>query len=303
MAARMNRNVSIVIPTRNRSAILARCLAALPGGAQGLDAPEVIVVDDCSSDPTAQIVEEFARSTGWSAQCLRQESPCGANAARNKGMRSARGDVIVMIDDDAIASEGWLAKLLSGMSQGFPVATGSIRLTIDGPILGKHRREISTYLSEVLSPAVGVDGATVPVAGNMAAFRWVFDAADFDESVRPPVEETDWLRRAGVKAVFLPEALVWHYKTAEDVRVKRVLRLAWIRGSEAGRWIRECVKTPFRERLAMAAHSFGTSVRAFCHAIVRGCWGGVVVSSGELSNALALVGLINRAARAPRSWN
>jgi glycosyltransferase involved in cell wall biosynthesis len=298
----MNKSVSIIIPTRNRSAILARCLAALPAGARGLNPPEVIVVDDCSSDRTAQIVEEFAHASGWSTQCLRQERPQGASAARNRGMLVARGEVIVMIDDDAIATESWLTHMLNGLSKDCPVATGSIRLTVEGPILGKHREEVSPYLSEVLSPPIGVDGVTVPVACNMAAFRWVFEVANFDENVRPPTEEGDWLRRAGVSARFVPEALVWHYKTAEDIQLNRVLRLAWNRGSEGGWWIRECVKTPPRQRLPMVARALSTSVRALGHAILRRCWGGVVVGLGELSKALALTGLINRGARVPESW-
>jgi glycosyltransferase involved in cell wall biosynthesis len=303
MAAPMNESVSIVIPTRNRSPILARCLAALPAGVRGLNPPEVVVVSDCSSDRTVQTVEEFARSSGWSTQCLRQERAQGANAARNKGIRGARGEIIVMIDDDAIASDGWLATLLGGLSQETPVATGAVRLTIEGPILGKHREEVSAFLSEVLSPAIGMNGLTVPVACNMAAYRWVFDAATFDENVRPPLEENDWLRRAGVAARFVPEAMVWHYKSPEETRLRRVLRLAWLRGSEGGWWIRECVKTPARQRLTMARRSLGTSARAFGHAIFRRCWGGVAVGLGELSKALALLGLINRGARVPRSWN
>src|SRR5437899_7505135 len=58
-AARMRNSVSIVIPTRNRSAILARCLAALPAGARGLAPPEVIVVDDCSNDGTCKVLDQF----------------------------------------------------------------------------------------------------------------------------------------------------------------------------------------------------------------------------------------------------
>jgi glycosyltransferase involved in cell wall biosynthesis len=298
----MNESISIVIPTRNRSAILARCLAALPAGARGLNAPEVIVVDDCSSDPTARIVEEFARVSGWSAQCLQQERPQGANAARNRGMHIARGEIIVMIDDDAIATEGWLAKLLSSLSQESPVVSGAIRLTIEGPILGKHRGEVSPYLSEVLSPPIGVDGVTVPVACNMAAFRWVFEAANFDERLRPPAEEDDWLRRTGASSRFVPEALVWHYKSPEEIRVMRMLRLAWFRGSEGGWWIRECGNTSVRQRLPIAMHSLSTSGRAFGHAIFRRCWGGVVVGLSELSKALALMGVINRGTRVPGSW-
>jgi hypothetical protein len=139
-----------------------------------------------------------------------------------------------------------------------------------------------------------MDGVTVPVACNMAAFRWVFDAASFDENVRPPAEEDDWLRRTGVSARFVPEALVWHYKAPEEIRVMRILRLAWFRGSEAGWWIRERVKISSRERRKMAAGCMNTSARAFAHAILRLCWGGVAVGLAEFSKALALVGLINR---------
>src|SRR5713226_4927033 len=105
------------MPTRNRAAILARCLAALPLGAHGLEPPEVIVVDDCSSDPTAQIVQEFVRSSGWQVRCLRQERPLGANAARNAALKVARGQIIVLIDDDVIVPPDWLVKLLNGLSQ------------------------------------------------------------------------------------------------------------------------------------------------------------------------------------------
>jgi hypothetical protein len=218
-------------------------------------------------------------------------------------MRIARGEIIVMIDDDAIVTEDWLAKLLKRLSQESPVVSGAIRLTVEGPILGKHREEVSTFLSEVLSPPIGVNGVTVPVACNMAAFRWVFDAASFDENVRPPSEEGDWLRRAGVTAHFVPEAWVWHYKSPDEIRLRRILRVAWFRGSEGGWWIRERLKTSRSKRLRMAVRSLGTTAMAFGHAIVGRCWGGVAVGFGELSTALALVGLINRRARAPRSWN
>ncbi|MGH9692101.1 MAG: glycosyltransferase family 2 protein [Candidatus Acidiferrales bacterium] len=295
-------SASIIIPTRNRAAILSRCLAALPAGVQGLEAPEVIVVDDCSNDSTRQVVEQFARSCGWRVTCDTQKRPLGANAARNQALKIARAQIIVFIDDDVIVTSGWLQKLLSGLSSQVSVVAGAVRLTMEGSLLGKHREEIGSYVAEVLEAPLGLDGEIVPILGNMAAFRWVFERATFREILRPPVEEIDWLRRTGVRAQFIPEALVWHYKTPEDIQLKSLLRCAWSRGSEGGWWIRECVKIDSRERLPMAAHSLNTSARAFGHAVVRGCWGGVVVGVGELSKALALTGLINRGRHVPESW-
>src|SRR4029077_9004584 len=197
MAPPMTPGVSIIIPTRNRAAILARCLAALPDGANGLESPEVIVVDDCSNDDTSKAVDEFSNTTSWQGRYLLQDRPLGANAARNAALQVARGEVIVFIDDDVLVTEDWLSKLLAGLSDQAPVVSGPVHLMVEGPLLGKHRQEVSSYLSEILVPPRGSRGEIVPAACNMAAFRWVFDRARFDETVRPPVEENDWLERTG----------------------------------------------------------------------------------------------------------
>lgn len=302
MAPRMTPRVSIIIPTRNRAAILVRSLAALPDGVRGLEFPEVIVVDDCSNDDTSKAVDEFSNTTGWQVRYLRQDYPLGANAARNAALKVAQGEIIVFIDDDVLVTEGWLRKLLAGLSEKSPVVSGPVRLTMDGPFPGKHREEISSYLSEILVPVRGVRGEIVPAAGNMAAYRWVFDRARFDEKVRPPVEENDWLERVGVPARFVQEAWVLHYKTAQELRLRGLLASVWRRGSESGWWLRERLKVPARRRRFLAICSLRTSFRAFGHAILRGCWGGVVVGLGELSKALALAGFVNREPRAPESW-
>lgn len=298
----MTPRVSIIIPTRNRAAILARCLAELPAGTRGLESPEVIVVDDCSKDDTKKTVEQFCSVTGWQVHYLSQDRPLGANAARNAALKIARGEIIVLIDDDVFVSAGWLCKLLAGISEDLPVVSGAVRLMVDGPIPGKHREELSSYLSEILAPVRDLQGQIVPAAGNMAAYRSVFDRTRFDEKLRPPVEENDWLERAGVRAGFVQEAWVAHYKTEQELRLGRLLTTVWHRGSEGGWWIRERLRLPAHKRRFLARRSLRTSFRAFGHAMLRGCWGGVVVGLGELSKALALCGLVNRGQRAPESW-
>jgi glycosyltransferase involved in cell wall biosynthesis len=302
MAPPVTPRVSIVIPTRNRAAILVRCLAALPDGVRGIEIPQVIVVDDCSKDDTSKAVDEFSNTTGWQVCYLRQDHPRGANAARNAALQVAQGELIVFIDDDVLVTEGWLRKLLAGLSEQFPVVSGPVRLVTEGPIPGKHREEVSSYLSEILVPVRGVQGEIVPVACNMAAYRWVFDRACFDENVRPPVEENDWLERAGVRAGFVQEAWVTHYKCQRELILRTLLASVWRRGGEGGWWLRERLRIPARRRRLLTRCSLRTSFRAFGHAIFRGCWGGVVVGLGELSKALALAGFVNREPRAPESW-
>jgi glycosyltransferase involved in cell wall biosynthesis len=298
----MTPRVSIIIPTRNRAAILARCLAALPDSARGLESPEVIVADDYSNDDTSKTIDDFRVASGWLVSHLRQDRPLGANAARNAALRVARGEVIVFIDDDVLVTEGWLSNLLAGLSEQFPIVSGPVRLMAAGPLLGKHREEVSTYLSEIIVPARGARGEIVPAACNMAAFRWVFDRAQFDENVRPPVEENDWLERTGTTSGFVSTAWVWHYKSEQELTPGRILASGWQRGSEGGWWLRERLEIPASKRWALARRSLHTSLRAFGHALIRLCWGGVVVGLSELSKALALAGLLNRGSRVPESW-
>lgn len=294
--------VSIIIPTRNRCSILARCLAALPAGVGALPAPEVIVSDDCSSDDTEKVVRQFSAESGWHVRHLRQDQALGANAARNSAVRLAQGEILVFIDDDVLVTEGWLSRLLAGLSAQFPIVSGPVRLMAEGPVLGKHRNEIQAFFGEVLESPVSFDGARVPVLCNLAACRSVFERAFFDECVRPPVEEADWLERTGAQCGFVSDALVWHYKTQEDFSPKRVLPGVWRRGREGGWWVRERTKATAGECRKLAVRSARTSLRAFGHALVRRCWGGVVIGVGEMSKALALAGILNRGPRLPESW-
>jgi len=116
------------------------------------------------------------------------------------------------------------------------------------------------------------------------------------------VEENDWLRRAGVRAEFVHDALVWHYKTAEELRVSAIWRKAWRDGGEAGWWARERLRLPTRDRRIFATSSLRTSLRSLGHAMIRRCYGGAVIGVGELSRALAIVGVLNRGSRVGGSW-
>jgi len=87
-------DLSVVIPTRNRAESLAKCLDSLEHGV-GRSNTEVIVVDDCSTDQTAQVLA----SRDW-VRSVHLEAPSGSSAARNAALRKAGGDVVLFTDDD-----------------------------------------------------------------------------------------------------------------------------------------------------------------------------------------------------------
>lgn len=98
----MSAAISVVIPTYNRAGVLGRALDSV--GRQTLAPLEVLIVDDGSEDATSRIVTEFYPE----CELLRQPNQ-GVSAARNRGVRAARGDWIAFLDSD----DEWLPEKLA----------------------------------------------------------------------------------------------------------------------------------------------------------------------------------------------
>lgn len=85
--------VSVVIPTYNRARTIGKAIDSVL--AQSFQDLEVIVVDDGSQDDTSEVLSRF----GSRIRLIRQEN-CGVSAARNAGIREARGKWIAFLDSD-----------------------------------------------------------------------------------------------------------------------------------------------------------------------------------------------------------
>jgi len=98
--------VSIVIPVHNKFAYTAACLRSLGAHADGI-AFEVIVVDDCSSDTTAERLVEIA-----GIRTIRNAQNLGFVGSCNAGAQEARGTFVLFLNNDTVVTSGWLAALL-----------------------------------------------------------------------------------------------------------------------------------------------------------------------------------------------
>jgi glycosyltransferase involved in cell wall biosynthesis len=103
--------VTVVIPTRNRIALLTRVLRSVQ--AQRGISFEIIVVDDHSIDETSEVIASLGDDR---IRVLRTERPGGAAAARNLGMGEAAGRWIAFLDDDDLWAPDKLARQLEAMS-------------------------------------------------------------------------------------------------------------------------------------------------------------------------------------------
>ncbi len=102
---------SIVVPVRNGAGIIADCLRALEAQDLPVADYEVIVVDDGSTDDTAEVVH------GFPGVRLIRQGPAGPAVARNRGTAEARGEYILFTDADCAPHPTWAGALLRAVEE------------------------------------------------------------------------------------------------------------------------------------------------------------------------------------------
>lgn len=144
-------SVSLVVCTYNRCSILDETLRSLlemmiP---ESLSA-EIIVVDNASSDATAETVEKHSRQKAIPVRYV-FEPQQGVSYARNAGIHEAKGDLICFFDDDILADPQWLTSMLKLFAETDAVMAGC-------RILRKWECPVPEWFSEeVGGPLIGQD--------------------------------------------------------------------------------------------------------------------------------------------------
>src|ERR1700736_5391800 len=111
--------ISVIIPTYNNRPVLERALQALAAQTFSRDRYEIVIVDDGSTDGTAEIAQRFRGLV--QIQYLSQANR-GRAAARNLGARAARGRILVFLDSDFWAAP----QLLAEHHKHYPADAGDI---------------------------------------------------------------------------------------------------------------------------------------------------------------------------------
>jgi glycosyltransferase involved in cell wall biosynthesis/tetratricopeptide (TPR) repeat protein len=138
-------DVSLVMPLYNHARYLPRTLASI--AAQTLQPRELIVVDDGSTDGGAEIVAEFARRVSFPVTLVSQAN-AGADAALNRGMAVARGDIVAVINSDDTFHPERLERLVAALAPGTDLAfsdtsfIGDDDATVDNAYTRTLRRRI-----------------------------------------------------------------------------------------------------------------------------------------------------------------
>ncbi|MEM9047290.1 MAG: glycosyltransferase family 2 protein [Pseudomonadota bacterium] len=131
-AARGLPRVSVVIPSRDAPGLIRRVLAGL---FETTDYPdlEVIVSDNGSSDP--ETLAEYARRHAQGLRVIRHEAPFNFAAQVNRGVAAARGDALLLLNNDIVIREpGWLQAMVACLALETVGIVGARLLFPDGSL-------------------------------------------------------------------------------------------------------------------------------------------------------------------------
>lgn len=235
--------ISVIVATHNRRQRLGETLEALVRQDWPHDQLEVLLVDNGSTDGTAEMVTAFAKRPGIPAVRLLHEARPGKSYAVNLAVAAARGRILVCTDDDVVPDPGWVRAIVEAMDKtGADFAVGRIRPRWETPpppwvsprlygVLavpdnGPERFEIRTGLNE---QAMAI-GANMAVRSEVVQRigGWRGDLGKLRHTLRSGEDHEFYLRmlRAGMRGVYEPRASVAHFVPAE--RLRRAYFLRWL---------------------------------------------------------------------------
>lgn len=244
-------DLSVVVPTRNRSAVLRRCLERLLEQEPGDLGYEVIVVDDGSDDDTRDVVHRMTSETARPLLYVRQEAR-GPAAARNAGVGCAQGTVVLFTGDDILAAPRMVAEHLSA-HRGLP----GDHVAVLGYVTWAREVEVTPFMTwlENGGPQFKYwaieDGENVPyfhfyTCNISLKKKFLLEHGNFDEDFPyASYEDVELGRRLaghGLRIVYRPGAVGyhWHPTSLEEAigRMRRVGASYVIYCRKTGEWPR-----------------------------------------------------------------
>lgn len=114
--------ISVIVPALNAKKTVEECIDSLLGQDYPKNRYEIIIVDNGSTDKTAEIIKKYGKKV-----ILAHNPVKNSYEARNTGIMGAKGDVLAFTDSDCIAGTGWIRNLSRGfMNPKVKIVGGSI---------------------------------------------------------------------------------------------------------------------------------------------------------------------------------
>lgn len=202
----MSHSIAVVIPAYNAASYVCEALESVV--AQSRLPEQIIVVDDGSTDRTAELVSAWGRKHLQALRLLRQTNQ-GVSAARNAGIRCAETDLVAFLDADDLFLPNHLERLERGFER-LPhiilcfadTQIFSSKGTVKHSLLTGSRIETVEYAEQEdglrlmrESPYLSLlGGSYIPLSATLCVKRALEHIGLFDEAIRNAEDRELWLR-------------------------------------------------------------------------------------------------------------
>lgn len=213
--------VSVVVVNHNRASLLEDCLGSLL--AQTYRDLELIVVDNGSTDGSCDLVSSQSDER---VQLISLKHNLGFGAGCNLGIERSRGELVALLNNDAVADSGWIEALVKAMSStGMGMCASKILFSesdvidkaghliyFDGQNRGRGTGESDRGQYDELDETIFPDGCAALYKRELLK-----EVGGFDEDFFAYADDADLGLRArllGWECVYVPDAVVEHRHSA-----------------------------------------------------------------------------------------
>jgi len=202
----MNKNtyVSVIVPVRDRAEKIRETIDSIL--AQDHSNFELIIIDDGSSDKTPEVLKSY----GKKIRVITNKKSVGPAAARNRGIRAARGKIIFFTDSDCIVKKNWISIMLREYKNENIAGVGGFLQPVKNNLVAKIELFQNKFILGIGTKKI-VGGTKTPMGyTNNASFRrkTLLEVNGFDEKFPQPAgEDIDLKRRIcekGYSVVYIP---------------------------------------------------------------------------------------------------
>jgi GT2 family glycosyltransferase len=218
--------ISVIVAEKDSARTIRSCLDSLL--AVSYSRFEIIVVDDGSADETPGILSLYAGKI----RLIELPKSEGPSSARNIGAAAAAGELVAFTDGDCVVDCGWLSALAAGFSSGDVVSVGGVQAVPDdessfGRIVARFFARSGFATDYIHSGGGGLRSVEHNASCNSMYRKDPFlREGGFLSGLWPGEDvELDFrLRRKGLRIMFNPAAVVYHYRAPDVKSFCRMMR-------------------------------------------------------------------------------
>lgn len=277
--------ITLIICTYNREKYIRPLLESIVKNDYPATDYEIVLVDNNCTDNTRGVCEEFSASHPEVALRYVVESEQGLSAARNKGIKEAKGDIIIYVDDDALVDTDYIRQYAEHF------AAHPETMAAGGPIEPLYETEepswMSPYTKALLTAWMNYGDKVreypqgrYPGGGNAAYRKDVFDRVGLFNTelgrkgnlllASEEKDIFDKMKALGMKVLYLPTPVLHHCIPQAKLEEDYFNRLTLQIGRSERMRTRAISKGKYLSRLASEAVKWGGTLALLCIYALQG---------------------------------